>query len=126
MEGADLSQICLKENGDREESEVSVVQVRKTQCSLSKAFIKQGEAEHLGALLVSKPKEAQGNDRISTASRNPTSIPLFSHNNYFYSFLQFKGGGFTAAAQLVLNFLENISPNTHSYVQAQIGNCSNV
>lgn len=75
---------------------------------LSQAFIRQGEAEHLGALLVSKPKELQGNNGISTASRNPTFTPLFSHNNYFCSFLHFKGG-----AQLGLNFLENISPNSH-------------
>lgn len=32
-----LSQICLKENGDREESEVSVVQVRN-----NSVFIEQG------------------------------------------------------------------------------------
>lgn len=110
MEGADLSQICLRENGDREESEVSADQVRNNSMLLSQASSRQGEAEHLGALLVSKPKEMQGNNRISTAPRNPTFIPLFSHCNYFCSFLQFKGGGSTAAAQLGLNFLEKFPP----------------
>lgn len=69
----------------------------------------------MSRLLESKLKEVQENYRISTASRNPTSISLFYHKNYFCEFLQFKGVGFTAAAQLILNFLENISPNNHVY-----------
>lgn len=67
----------------------------------------------MGRLLESELKEEQENYRISTASRNPIFIPLFYHKNYFYSFLQFKGIGFTAAAQLIVNFLENISTNNH-------------
>lgn len=69
----------------------------------------------MSSLLESKLKEVQENYRISTASRSPTSIPLCYHKNYFCEFLQFKGLGFPAAAQLILNFLENISPNNHVY-----------
>lgn len=38
VEGADLSQICLRENGDREESEVSVAQVRNNSVLVEPGF----------------------------------------------------------------------------------------
>lgn len=53
-------------------------------------FIEQG-CETVSRLLESKLKEVQENYRLSTACRNPTSIPLFYHQNDFYSVLQFKG-----------------------------------
>lgn len=69
---------------------------------MNQAFIKQDEA----VLLESELKEVQGNCRISTAPGIPLLF-LYSPSRTVISL--FKGVGFTAAAQLILNLLENIS-----------------
>lgn len=100
VEGADLSQICLRENGDRDECEVSVVQMRN-----NSLFVESGKGRlnswvHYWCQSLSKCKETTG------FPQHP-AIPFHSFILPQQLFL------FTAAAQLVLNFLENISPNTH-------------
>lgn len=113
VEGADVSQICLRKNCDNEESEVSVVEVRNNSMFVEHGFRQARWGWTLGCIISIRAGKQQDFHSIQESHYHSFVLPQQLFLFISPVWMKWMNRNQQKPAQLVLNFLGNIFLSTH-------------